>query len=116
MDSGHAAPSGGGRKHARKSAGAASDTEQAEARKLTAAEEPLFDGGTVDGAGRDGLDRAAEVLSGAGQDTPTTAARLSVVGQLPELPADRYLDREESWLRFSQRVLELAEDPNVPLL
>jgi polyphosphate kinase len=33
-----------------------------------------------------------------------------------ELPADRYLDREDSWLRFGQRVLELAEDPNVPLL
>ena len=32
------------------------------------------------------------------------------------LPADRFLDREESWLRFSQRVLELSEDPNVPLL
>ncbi len=50
MDSGHAAPSGGGRKHVRKSAGVASDKEQAEARKLTAAEEPLFDGGTVDAA------------------------------------------------------------------
>jgi polyphosphate kinase len=33
-----------------------------------------------------------------------------------ELPADRYLDREDSWLRFAERVLELAEDPNVPLL
>jgi polyphosphate kinase len=33
-----------------------------------------------------------------------------------DLPADRYLDREESWLRFNQRVLELAEDPAVPLL
>jgi polyphosphate kinase len=32
------------------------------------------------------------------------------------LPADRYLDREESWLRFNQRVLELAEDETVPLL
>ena len=32
------------------------------------------------------------------------------------LPPGRYLDREDSWLRFSQRVLELAEDPNVPLL
>ncbi len=32
------------------------------------------------------------------------------------LPADRYLDRELSWLRFNQRVLELAEDPAVPLL
>jgi polyphosphate kinase len=34
----------------------------------------------------------------------------------PELPAERYLDREESWLRFNERVLELAEDPAVPLL
>jgi len=33
-----------------------------------------------------------------------------------ELPADRYLDREESWLRFNERVLELAEDDTVPLL
>jgi polyphosphate kinase len=33
-----------------------------------------------------------------------------------ELPAGRYLDREDSWLRFAQRVLELAEDKNVPLL
>ncbi|MEU6039906.1 RNA degradosome polyphosphate kinase [Actinomadura sp. NPDC047616] len=32
------------------------------------------------------------------------------------LPEDRYLDREESWLRFNQRVLELAEDPGLPLL
>ena len=33
-----------------------------------------------------------------------------------ELPSRRYLDREESWLRFNQRVLELAEDERVPLL
>ena len=33
-----------------------------------------------------------------------------------ELPRDRYLDREESWLRFNQRVLELAEDESLALL
>ena len=32
------------------------------------------------------------------------------------LPANRYLDRELSWLAFNQRVLELAEDPATPLL
>ena len=33
-----------------------------------------------------------------------------------DLPEDRYLDREESWLKFNQRVLELAEDESIPLL
>lgn len=33
-----------------------------------------------------------------------------------DLPGDRYLDRELSWLAFNQRVLELAEDPQVPVL
>src|SRR6188768_1356162 len=32
------------------------------------------------------------------------------------LPYDRYLDRELSWLAFNQRVLELAEDLDLPLL
>ncbi len=32
------------------------------------------------------------------------------------LPTERYLDREESWLRFNERVLELSEDESIPLL
>src|SRR6185312_16498411 len=33
-----------------------------------------------------------------------------------QLPDNRYLDRELSWLAFNQRVLELAEDPALPVL
>jgi polyphosphate kinase len=57
----------------------------------------------------------------AGTDDPAGLAQAAGTnGREPEpfgpLPANRYLDREESWLRFNQRVLELAEDESVPLL
>jgi polyphosphate kinase len=32
------------------------------------------------------------------------------------LPQERFLNREESWLQFNQRVLEMSEDPSLPLL
>jgi polyphosphate kinase len=52
------------------------------------------------------------------QEAPAAAAAADGVepDEFRPLPANRYLDREESWLRFNQRVLELAEDESVPLL
>jgi polyphosphate kinase len=48
-----------------------------------------------------------------GPDTPGQDASRA---PRADLPADRYLDREESWVKFNQRVLELAEDEQTPLL
>ncbi|MCW2634700.1 MAG: ppk [Blastococcus sp.] len=45
-----------------------------------------------------------------GRVPPESATRAS------RLPADRYLNRELSWLDFNARVLELAEDESLPLL
>ncbi|GAC51148.1 RNA degradosome polyphosphate kinase [Gordonia aichiensis] len=37
-------------------------------------------------------------------------------GESADLPEDRYLNRELSWLDFNSRVLSLAEDTSIPLL
>jgi polyphosphate kinase len=52
------------------------------------------------------------ILTGGGTESAVSPAAADV----SELPPQRYLDREESWLRWNQRVLELAEDDTVPLL
>jgi polyphosphate kinase len=47
----------------------------------------------------------------AAQDGPTL-----LPGEGEPLPDRRYNDRELSWLQFNQRVLELAENPDLPIL
>jgi len=62
-------------------------------------------------------ERRAVVRRLAAADDPDRQPRASGgEGTADDLPPGRYLDREESWLQFSQRILELAEDPDIPLL
>jgi polyphosphate kinase len=60
---------------------------------------------------------AALPLEAAGTTDGSVAVALGAVPDAHvELPADRFLDREISWLEFNRRVLELAQDENIPLL
>jgi polyphosphate kinase len=47
---------------------------------------------------------------------PPEPTATGTVQATAELPADRFLNRELSWLDFNARVLELAEDDELPLL
>ena len=49
-------------------------------------------------------------------EAASTAPEGTAAGPADDLPPDRYIEREGSWLRFNQRVLELAQDEHVPLL
>ena len=67
----------------------------------------------------DVVDTAVPSLETDGGTINTDGADLSLLARLPEpeLPADRFLDRELSWLAFNNRVLDLARDTvRVPLL
>jgi polyphosphate kinase len=75
---------------------------------------PKRDGGPKRHAGFQ-QDDAAKRDSGR-QDAGSAQDAGPADGDAGELLRDRYLDREESWLRFNQRVLELAEDESIPLL
>ena len=57
------------------------------------------------------LTRRIPALAANGRFVPGVAPE-----RVDELPADRYLERELSWLQFNERVLQLAMDPAVPLL
>lgn len=54
--------------------------------------------------------------SGIDDMTMEMAAVASAEALEAPLPADRFLDRELSWLAFNQRVLELSEDEDLPAL
>src|SRR5438270_8310399 len=45
-----------------------------------------------------------------------TASARPAPARRPKVPPDRYLNRELSWIDFNERVLELAEDPAMPVL
>ncbi|NIZ89614.1 RNA degradosome polyphosphate kinase [Kineococcus rubinsiae] len=55
----------------------------------------------------------ATTRAGSSVPLPAVARDADVPG---ELPADRFADREVSWLAFNDRVLQLAEDPSSHLL
>ena len=48
-------------------------------------------------------------------ETDKSDKRETLNGEQP-LPPDRFFDRELSWLKFNKRVLELAQDEDIPII
>ena len=59
---------------------------------------------------------ATETRSSQPRATNGRFVRSGAEDEFDGLPADRFLDREISWLQFNERVLQLAADESVPLL
>jgi polyphosphate kinase len=87
--------------------------------------EDRVDGRGVEPTPTDGLEAEVSSFTSTvqGRRVPARGANGRFVGtavpqvqQEDALPADRYLERELSWLQFNERVLQLAMDPAVPLL
>ena len=68
------------------------------------------------GAGPEAGPEASAAAGAPGAGEQARVADAGTGGVPADLPPGRYFDREESWLRFNQRVLELAEDETLPLL